>query len=122
MTIIQESSSLNCLSSCVHTIQQRGSSTATTSGSLARLCYFAPNGDGRNDLLLPFPAKIRELKYFRVFNRWGQLMFETKELMKGWNGVFNGKLQVADAYSWTAEAIGIDGSIIKRAGNSALLR
>jgi len=83
---------------------------------------FTPNGDGRNDMLVPFPAKIRELKYFRVFNRWGQLMFETKELMKGWNGMLNGKPQVIDSYSWTVEAIGIDGTVIKKAGNSALLR
>jgi gliding motility-associated-like protein len=83
---------------------------------------WTPNGDGNNDVLLPFPVKIRELKYFRVFNRWGQLVFETNQLLKGWNGIFNGKPQVMDSYSWTLEAIGIDGTIIKRAGNSALLR
>ena len=83
---------------------------------------WTPNGDGKNDLLFPYPAKIRELKYFRVFNRWGQLMFETKQLMKGWNGMYNGKPQVMDAYSWTVEAIGIDGKVIKRSGNAALLR
>lgn len=83
---------------------------------------FSPNGDGKNDQLFPYPAKIRELKFFRVYNRWGQLMFETNQLLKGWNGMFNGRPQVMDAYSWTAEAIGLDGSIIKRAGTSALLR
>ena len=83
---------------------------------------WTPNADGRNDLLFPFPAKIRELKYFRVYNRWGQLMFETNQLMKGWNGNYNGKPQAMDSYTWVAEAIGIDGSIIKRSGNSALLR
>jgi hypothetical protein len=49
-------------------------------------------------------------------------MFETKELMKGWNGNYNGKPQAMDAYTWVAEAIGMDGKIIKRSGNSALLR
>jgi gliding motility-associated-like protein len=83
---------------------------------------WTPNGDGKNDMLFPFPARIRELKYFRIYNRWGQLMFETNQLLKGWNGIFNGKPQAMDAYSWTLEAIGIDGTIIKRAGNSALLR
>jgi gliding motility-associated-like protein len=83
---------------------------------------WTPNGDGKNDILFPFPARIRELKYFRIYNRWGQLMFETNQLLKGWNGTFNGKPQVMDAYSWTLEAIGIDGTIIKRSGNSALLR
>jgi gliding motility-associated-like protein len=83
---------------------------------------FTPNNDGKNDLLLPFPSKIKELKYFRVYNRWGQLMFETNQLLKGWNGMYNGKPQVMDSYSWTAEAIGFDGKTIKRSGNSALLR
>jgi gliding motility-associated-like protein len=83
---------------------------------------WTPNGDGKNDLLFPFPVKIRELKYFRVFNRWGQLMYETNQLLQGWNGIYNGKPQVMDAYTWTAEAIGIDGSLIKRSGNAALLR
>jgi gliding motility-associated-like protein len=83
---------------------------------------WTPNGDGKNDLLLPFPAKIRELKYFRVYNRWGQLMFETNQLLRGWNGIFNGKPQAMDSYSWIAEAIGLDGTTIKRSGTSALLR
>ena len=83
---------------------------------------WTPNGDGHNDKLFPFPVNIRELRYFRVFNRWGQLMFETKDLLKGWDGIYNGKPQVMDAYTWTAEAIGIDGRIIKRSGNAALLR
>ena len=83
---------------------------------------WTPNGDGKNDVLFPYPAKIKELRYFRVFNRWGQLMFETNQLLKGWNGIYNGKPQVMDSYFWIAEAIGIDGTIIKRSGNAALLR
>ena len=83
---------------------------------------WTPNGDGKNDILFPFPAKIKELRYFRVFNRWGQLMFETNQLMKGWNGMYNGRPQVMDSYSWIAEGVGIDGIIIKRTGNAALLR
>ena len=50
------------------------------------------------------------------------MMFETKDLLKGWDGMFKGKPQVMDVYTWTAEAVGIDGTIIKRSGNAALLR
>jgi hypothetical protein len=40
----------------------------------------------------------------------------------GWDGIFNGKPQVIDVYTWTAEAVGVSGRIIKRSGNSVLIR
>ena len=83
---------------------------------------WSPNGDGHNDKLYPLTMSITELKYFRVFNRWGQLMFETNIIGKGWDGIFNGKQQVMDVYTWTLEAIGCDGHYYKRAGNSVLMR
>jgi gliding motility-associated-like protein len=83
---------------------------------------WTPNGDGHNDKLFPLTVHIKELYYFRIFDRWGQLMFETKELGKGWDGMFNGKPQVMDVYTWTVEALGEDGRHFKKAGNSVLLR
>jgi gliding motility-associated-like protein len=83
---------------------------------------WTPNNDGHNDKLFPLTVNIRELKYFRVFNRWGQLMFETNVIGLGWNGIFQGKPQVMDVYTWTVEAIGVDGKYIKKAGNSVLIR
>jgi gliding motility-associated-like protein len=83
---------------------------------------WTPNGDGKNDYLYPLTVRIRTLTYFRIFNRWGQLMFETNTIGKGWDGVYRGKPQVMDAYTWTVEAIGDDGKHYKFAGNSALLR
>jgi gliding motility-associated-like protein len=72
--------------------------------------------------LFPIPVCIRELKYFRVFNRWGQLVFETNVLQQGWDGIFKGTPQVMDTYTWTLEATGEDGKHFKRAGNSVLVR
>jgi gliding motility-associated-like protein len=83
---------------------------------------WTPDNDGHNDELFPFTINIVELKYFRIFNRWGQLMFETRQLGKGWNGIFKGQPQPIDAYTWTVEGIGVDGTVIRKAGNSALLR
>jgi gliding motility-associated-like protein len=83
---------------------------------------WTPNGDGHNDKLYPLTVHIKQLFYFRIFDRWGQLMFETTEIGKGWDGMFNGKQQVMDVYTWTVEAIGEDGRHFKRAGNSVLLR
>jgi len=83
---------------------------------------WSPNGDGHNDKLRPLTIDITELKYFRVFNRWGQLVFETNIIGAGWDGMYNGKPQVMDVYTWTLEAKGCDGQYYKRAGNSALMR
>jgi gliding motility-associated-like protein len=83
---------------------------------------WSPNKDGHNDKLYPLTICIKELKYFRVFNRWGQLMFETNIIGQGWDGQFHGEPQVMDTYTWTLEATGEDGRYFKRAGNSVLLR
>ena len=83
---------------------------------------WSPNGDGHNDRLYPLTIKIKELKYFRVYNRWGQLMFETHTLGQGWDGTFNGQPQVMDVYTWIVEATGDDGVHYKKSGNSILMR
>jgi len=83
---------------------------------------WTPNGDGHNDRLFPLTANIKQLNYFRIFNRWGQLMFETNILGYGWDGMYNGKPQVMDAYTWTVEAVGDDGHIYRGSGTSLLLR
>lgn len=83
---------------------------------------WSPNGDGHNDILRPLTLNITELKYFRVFNRWGQLVFETNVIGQGWDGMFNGKQQVSDTYTWTCEVVDPCGNRIKRTGNSLLLR
>jgi hypothetical protein len=72
--------------------------------------------------LLPILVNIATLKYFRIYNRWGQLVFETNIKGLGWNGIFKNKPGVTDVYSWTLEAIGTDGKLIKRSGKSLLLR
>jgi gliding motility-associated-like protein len=83
---------------------------------------WTPNGDGHNDLLFPFTLNITKLNYFRIFNRWGQLMFETNTLNAGWNGIYKGKPQPTEVYMWTAEGVSITGEIIRRSGNSVLIR
>jgi gliding motility-associated-like protein len=85
---------------------------------------FTPNGDGNNDLLYPFIIGIKTLKYFRVYNRWGNLLFESNDwnASKGWNGTLRGKPQPAETYIWVAEGIDADGKPIKRGGNVILVR
>lgn len=83
---------------------------------------FTPNGDGLNDVLRPTCAGIRELKFFSVFNRYGQMVFTTTRAGEGWNGIFLGQQQNAAAFTWIAEAIDYKGNIIKRNGIAVLIR
>ncbi|WP_332731995.1 T9SS type B sorting domain-containing protein, partial [Flavihumibacter sp.] len=83
---------------------------------------WTPNGDGRNDRLFPFTINIIELRWFRVFNRWGELVYETSTLGAGWDGIYKGKIQPIDTYTWTAEAVGINGEIFRLTGLAALMR
>lgn len=82
---------------------------------------FTPNGDGENDILYVRSAITTEI-LFRVFDRWGELVFETTTLSKGWDGTFRGKLLDPDTYDYYLEAIctGGEQSIIK--GNITLMR
>lgn len=71
---------------------------------------FTPNGDGQNDVFYPRGSGIGKIKAFRVFNRWGQLMFErmnieANDITNAWDGTFNGEAPRADVYVWEVEAI-----------------
>jgi gliding motility-associated-like protein len=83
---------------------------------------WSPNKDGHNDRLFPFAVCMKEMKYFKVYNRWGELMFETNVIGNGWDGLYKGLPQVMDVYLWAVEAIGVDGKYYKRSGSSVLLR
>lgn len=83
---------------------------------------FSPNRDGLNDRFMPFPVGIRELKYFKVFNRWGQLLFSSNKLHEGWDGTLNGKEQPTGVYVWMAEAITNDNKVVTKKGTVTLIR
>ena len=80
------------------------------------------NGDGHNDYLFPFTVNISQLKFFRIYNRWGQKVFETNNTGRGWDGMYHGKPQSADVYTWVVEAVSVGGNIVKLTGNTVLLR
>lgn len=82
---------------------------------------FSPNGDHENDVLYVRGQFIQGL-LFRVFNRWGEMVFESNDQTVGWDGTFRGKPLDPDVYDYYVKAICIDGneSIIK--GNITLIR
>lgn len=83
---------------------------------------FTPNGDGKNDRLTPFPVGVVSIKYFRVFNRWGQLLFSTNKLHEGWDGKLGGVEQSTGVYVWIAEGITKDNKVITKKGTATLIR
>ena len=64
---------------------------------------FSPNGDGRNDVFRILHAGDLQLIDFKVFNRWGEIVFETTDPNKGWDGVYRGKLQELSVFAYYAQ-------------------
>ena len=83
---------------------------------------FTPNNDGKNDRL---PIKVKgyaELMYFRVYNRWGQIVYETSQLNAAWDGTSKGTGQPSGIYVWVAEGKDMNGQTIKEKGSIILIR
>ncbi|HLP20210.1 MAG TPA: gliding motility-associated C-terminal domain-containing protein, partial [Chitinophagales bacterium] len=84
---------------------------------------FTPNGDGINDLLLVRGIGLRKLEFFRVFDRWGKLVFETQNLNDGWNGEGPyGKAADVSTYVYVVSGVCSNGNSILKSGNVTLVR
>jgi gliding motility-associated-like protein len=83
---------------------------------------FSPNSDGLNDVLKPIPVGIVNLQYFRIYNRWGQMLYSTSDIGKGWDGTSNGTKQPSGAYVYMAQGIDYMGKTIFRKGTVVLIR
>lgn len=81
---------------------------------------FTPNGDGVNDIIYVRGAAIETLD-FKIYNRWGQVVFETKTQEVGWDGKFNGQPQPMESYGYVLKATFIDGTTEEKKGNITLL-
>jgi len=83
---------------------------------------FTPNGDGRNDRFKFVPVGISEIGLFQILNRWGQVIYSSKNAAEGWDGTLNGLQQPAGTYVWMVAGKAIDGAIIKKQGTLVLIR
>ena len=88
---------------------------------------FSPNGDGQNDIFYPRGRGIAGIKAIRIFNRWGEVMYERKDFAindptAGWDGTYQGKLLTPDVYVYIMEVLCNDNSIFNVKGNVTLLR
>lgn len=85
---------------------------------------FTPNNDGQNDRLYPITVGIMEMRVFRVYNRWGNLVYNNANAnaLSGWDGYYKGTPAPMDTYAWVAEGTDVDGNPISRKGNVVLIR
>ena len=83
---------------------------------------FTPDGDGKNDVLFPVSKSITSLNYFTVYNRWGQVIYSSKNLNEGWDGRLKGAQLESGTYVWKIEAVTNMGDIINKSGTVLLIR
>jgi gliding motility-associated-like protein len=83
---------------------------------------FTPNGDNLNDFLVPIPVGISSYDYFKVYNRWGQLVFSTQTVGKGWDGKISGRDQGTDTFVWYVRGTDYTGKVIFKKGTATLIR
>ncbi|HYJ39023.1 MAG TPA: PKD domain-containing protein, partial [Chitinophagaceae bacterium] len=88
---------------------------------------FSPNADGMNDVFYPRGSGLNRIQSMRIFNRWGELIFERKDFLAneagaGWDGKVRGKPADQDVYVYIIEIICTNATVIPYKGNVALIR
>jgi gliding motility-associated-like protein len=82
---------------------------------------FSPNGDGANDIVYVKGYGIAKMT-FRIFNRWGEKVFESTDKSYGWDGRYKGVIQEMEVYGYTLSVDFFDGTSTFKKGNITLLR
>ena len=88
---------------------------------------FSPNSDGMNDLFYPRGKGVFTIKSFRIFNRWGEIVFERmhfnpNDQNAGWDGTYKGQKLPSDVYMYAIEVQCDNSTIVPAKGNVTLLR
>ncbi|MDF2187614.1 PKD domain-containing protein [Paraflavitalea sp. CAU 1676] len=82
---------------------------------------FTPGRGNRSSIVKVVGFGIDQMTW-RIFNRWGQKVFETSNWKTGWDGNFQGKLQPMDVYTYTLDVVFVDGKKLRRTGDITLIR
>lgn len=88
---------------------------------------FTPNGDGMNDVFYIRGNGLYAVRSLRIFNRWGEMVFERKNLTAndpsaGWNGTFKGAIASSDTYVYQLEVMCTNSQVLKYNGTISLIR
>ena len=82
---------------------------------------FTPNGDGVNDKVFVKGWGIKELIYLKIFNRFGQMVYESSDLHQGWDGSFKGKPQPTETYLYIVQVLTEADELLQKTGSIKLL-
>jgi gliding motility-associated-like protein len=82
---------------------------------------FTPNGDGTNDVLYVYSLYADEL-YFAIYNRWGEKVFETTDMNRGWDGTFKGRESDPGVFDYYLEVRCYNQKVFRKKGNITLIR
>lgn len=82
---------------------------------------FTPNGDGLNDIFKPITDGNQEFT-FTIFNRWGQLVFQTSNPNDGWDGTYEGQEEEMGVYVYELRTVFTNGRVKTAQGNVTLIR
>jgi len=83
---------------------------------------FSPNGDGLNDTFYPVLIGYTRMKFLKVFNRWGEMVFISYEAHRGWDGTFRGQPSETGVYFWQTLVETPWGTEVIKSGDVTLLR
>ena len=88
---------------------------------------FTPNGDGQNDIFYPRGSGVSKIKAFRIYNRWGELLFERTNINindagNSWDGSFNGGNVRPDVYVYLVDAVCDTGEPIFIKGDVTIIK
>lgn len=83
---------------------------------------FTPNGDGVNDVLYVRGIGLSKLEYFRVFDRWGNVVFQSEDMTQGWDGNWNGRPADINTYVYILRGVCTSGATVDLSGNVTLVR
>ena len=82
---------------------------------------FSPNGDGNNDVLEVFGAGLAKAN-LKIFNRWGELIFDSANQWRGWDGTYKSQIQQPGVYTYVVEAVYLNGKVREKKGTVTLIK
>lgn len=83
---------------------------------------FTPNGDGVNDIVYVRGWGIKKLLEFTIFNRWGEIVYSSTDILEGWNGVYKGKLSNDETFVYQVAVEFYGGRIGTKKGYLSILK
>ena len=88
---------------------------------------FTPNADGQNDFFYPHGKGLSQINRFRVYDRWGELIFDRANMpvndrTAGWDGTYRNQTLKPDVYVWIINATCTNGDALELKGDISLIR